>query len=410
MNIVVAVIVYDRFNNLKEWIRCWAMCETDNAELVIIHNYPNEIERESFSEYCQNLGIKYIPRINVGFDIGAFQDVCRNRLEGFPDYEYLIWCCDDALPMRKDFIKQYIDKANQPHIGCVALEISPSVRRHIRTTGFCVPRHVAEKLEFQVDPIVTKEDCYQFEHRGGNKIFLDQVISMNLKAIQLSPIQSACFWDSGFKRYKSREREHYNLFPKPPQSNAKIAFICPVYNSYPEIISSLINQTHTKWELHLVHDGPNSTGLRKLVETINDPRIIYTETENRSGKWGHMLRRDWLEKLKGSDADYICITNADNFHVPTYCEYMLKGFTNGQVATYCAQMSHSYIGWKIIDCKLQLGHIDCAGVLVRADVATDVGWTDIEGHSSDWTYFKAIMDKYGKEKFTKVDGMLLVHN
>lgn len=408
--VVVAVVVYDRFQNIKEWIRSWSMCETNGAELVIIHNYPNETERESFSDYCNNLGIKYIPRVNVGYDIGALQDVCRNRLDGFPDYDYLIWCCDDLIPMRKDFIKQYIDKFNQPNVGCAALDISPSVRKHIRTTGFCIPKHVAEKLQFLVDPIITKEDCYKFEHRGGTNIFLDQIKRMGLIAVQVSPINTACFWDSGFKRYRSREKEHYQLFPKPSQSSAKVAFICPIYNSHPQIISSLINQTHSNWELHLIHDGPNSTELRKLVETINDHRILYTETEARVGKWGHLYRQQWLQKLKGTNVDYICVTNADNFHAPTYCEYMLKGFTNGQVATYCAQMSHSYIGWKIIDCRLHLGYLDSAGVLVRADVATEIGWPDTEGHSSDWTYFKAIIDKYGSDKFAKVDGMLLVHN
>lgn len=408
--VVVAVIVHDRFYNLVEWVRCYNMCETQGAQLVIIHNYDSLQDKEAYSKFCQEAGVLYIPHENVGFDIGRFQDVCRNRLEGFPDYENLIWCCDDSLPMRKDFVKQYIDQIKRPGVGCVALEISKSVQTHIRTTGFCVPRHVADRLQFTADPITKKEQCYQFEHRGGKNIFLDQVTRMGLRAVQLTPVNTACFWDSGFKKYRNREKEHYQLFPKPSQSKAKIAFICPVYNSHPQIISSLINQTHSNWVLYLIHDGENSTGLQKLIDTINDPRIIYTETSHRVGSWGHLYRQQWIQKLKGTDVEYICVTNADNFHAPTYCEYMLKGFTNGQVATYCAQMSHSYIAWKIIDCKLQHGYLDAAGVLVRADAATSVGWPDVEAHSADWIYFKAIIDKYGVNKFARVEGMLLVHN
>lgn len=408
--IVVAVVVFDRFQNIVEWVRCFNMCETSNSELVIIHNYANEPDKQSYKEFCDHAGVRIIQRVNVGFDIGAFQDVCRNRLEGFPEYDFLIWVTDDALPMRKDFIKQYMDQFKNPRVGVAALEISKAVRLHIRTTGFAIRKEVADKLQFVADPITTKEQCYQFEHRGGTNIFLDQVVRMGYKAVQVAPVDSACFWDSGFKKYKNREREHYNLFPRPAQTNAKVAFICPIYNSYPEIISSLINQTHKNWVLYLIHDGPSTVDIKSIVAATGDKRIIYSETSERRQHWGHPIRKEYLDKLKTSDFDYICVTNGDNFHAPTYCEYLLKGFTNGQVATYCAQMSHSYIGWKIIDCRLQQGYVDCAGVMIRKDVACAVGWPDVEAHSADWIYFKTIIDKYGADKFAKVEGCLLSHN
>lgn len=408
--IVVALVVYDRFDNVKEWVRCWAMCETQGAQLVIIHNYDSQEAKEAYSQFCAEAGVLYIPHENIGFDIGRFQDVCRNRLEGFPDYKYLIWCCDDSLPMRKDFIKQYLDQVKRPGVGCAALEISKAVRTHIRTTGFCVPKHVAERLQFAADPITTKEHCYQFEHRGGTNIFLDQVVRMGLRAVQVAPIQTACFWDSGFKKYRPRDKEHYQLFPKPSQAKGKIAFICPIYNSYPEIISSLINQTHKDWHLFLIHDGPSSMDIKSIVAATRDKRITYTETETRLGNWGHGYRKEYLQKLKTSDFDYIVITNSDNHHMPTYCEYLLKGFTNGQVAVYHDQMVHSYLGWGIINCKLQQGYLDCAGVMVRKDVACEIGWQEVEAHSADWLYFNDIIKKYGAQKFAVVKGCLLSHN
>lgn len=409
MKIVVAVIVYDRFYNLVEWIRNWGSCSQQGAELVVIHNYANEGDRQSYQEFCNETGTRYIPRTNIGFDIGAFQDVSRNRLEGFPEFDLLLWCPDDNLPMRKDFIYQYAQKMT-PNVGVVAMEVSKSVRRHIRTTGFMVTREVCNRLQFVADPITTKEQCYHFEHRGGHQTFLDQVTRMGLVTRQLSDISVACFWDSGFKRYKNREKEHYMIFPKEAQSTGKVAFICPVYNSYPEIISSLINQTHKNWILYLIHDGENSTGLRKLIEHINDPRIIYTETAERVSKWGHPLRQEYLNKLKNSDFDYVVITNADNFHAPTYCEYMLRGFTNGQVATFCSEMTHSYVAWGVIKCRLQQGFLDCAGVMIRKDVACSVGWQNVEAHSADWLFFNDIITKYGADKFAMVPGNLLVHN
>jgi hypothetical protein len=406
---IVVVVVYDRFDNLKEWVRCWNMCETQGYQLVVIHNYENTEARDAYLNFCAQAGVSYVPRVNIGYDIGAFQDVCRDRLKDFPEWSTLIWCTDDNLPMRKDFIKQYVDKMTAG-VGVVAMEISTQVRLHIRTTGFCIRKEVAQRLTFNCDPLKTKEDCYQFEHRNISNHFLLQIQRMKLKSVQVCDIRTSPFWDSGNKRTKTREREHYLMFPKPSASTKKVVFICPVYNSYPEIISSLINQTHSNWELLLIHDGPSELDINSIVLAAKDERITYLETEKRAGNWGHSIRRDWLRKLKDSDADYIVITNADNFYAPVFCEYMIKGFDNGQVATYCSKMGHSYTAWGVIDCKIEQGYIDCGSVMVRADVATEIGWNDIHSHSSDWLYFNDIIQKHGKEKFAKVEGLLFIHN
>ncbi len=408
--IVVACVVFDRFNNILELVRCWNLCETGDAKLVIIHNYENLEAKESYEKFCNEAGIQYIGNKNIGFDIGRLQDVCRDRLPGFPDYDYLIWIADDSVIMRKDFIKQYIDKFEDPKVGCVAMEISKEVKLHIRTTAFCIPKKVASNLKFYNDTIETKGECYLFEHRHPEDTFLQQIERMGLKAVQVSYLDNSPFWDSGHRKTKSRLKEHQVLFPNPEQSPKKVAFICPVYNTYPEIISSLINQTHDNWHLFLIHDGPSKLNICEIVKATNDPRIEYIETETRVGNWGHRLRRDWIQKLKDTDFDYVTVTNADNFHAPNYCEQMIKGFTNGEVAVYHSQMIHSYINWGVINCKLQQGYLDSAGVMVRKDVAVNVGWNDITAHSADWLYFEAIIKKHGAHKFGKVQGCLLSHN
>ena len=148
MKVVVAVIAYDRFYNVVEWVRCWNLCAKQDAQLVIVHNYANDGDRESYQAFCAEAGVSYIPRHNIGFDIGAFQDVARNRLEGFPEFDYLIWCTDDVLPMRKDFVYQYL----QQKADVAAMHLSPSVRLHIRTTGFGITREALNKMQFPADP------------------------------------------------------------------------------------------------------------------------------------------------------------------------------------------------------------------------------------------------------------------
>src|SRR5678815_266538 len=92
--ILVAVIVYNRFDNLKRWLNCWRQCDTTDAKLIIIHT-GSEIDK--FKTACGETAT-YIHRQNVGFDIGSLQDVCRERLEGFHnDWDYLLWCTDCLL-------------------------------------------------------------------------------------------------------------------------------------------------------------------------------------------------------------------------------------------------------------------------------------------------------------------------
>ena len=47
--IIIAVVVYDRFDNVVEWIRCFKMC-LSLGELIIIHNYKNEEDKIKYSE------------------------------------------------------------------------------------------------------------------------------------------------------------------------------------------------------------------------------------------------------------------------------------------------------------------------------------------------------------------------
>lgn len=420
MRIIVAVICHDRFQNIKEWVRCWHECATNDAELVVIHNIDSQIASEAYSQFCHENAVGYVPSKNIGFDIGRLQDVCLERLHGFPnDFDYLIWCTDDCLPMRKDFIHQYISRLETQNIGCVAHEMSRQVKLHVRTTGFAISKKTALKLTFPADPITTKRHCYEFEHLSRKALY-EQIKAMGLQSIQIEKdLRVSPLWDSGRpgRTRLDRMKEHYSIFPLPTQSNKRVTFIAMIYNSYPEIVSSLINQTHKDWELILIHDGPSdgSVNIQGIVDAANDKRIIYMETKERKSNWGFHWRQWSLNQLKfnklGSESDYVVVTNSDNYYCPTFCEYMIKGFEKeGVIGVYCDKMVHSYTNWEIINCRMEQGFIDSGNVMIRRDVATEVGWNDIKSHSADFYYFRDIMEKYGKENFVPVKGVLFTHN
>lgn len=416
MKVVVAVIIYDRAQNLTQWLRLWAKSNTQEAELVICHNFRNEAERHHFHSLCQTANVRYIARENKGFDIGAFQDVCRNRIPEFPQkFEFLLWCTDDLQPVRPTFIQEFL-KVMERGVSAACYEVSKEVKPHIRTTGFMLRREHLARIRFNVDPITTKIQCYEFEHRDKANSLIDQMSKLG-RVLQVGDVETSPVWDKGHgsreakKRFKRREQEQKDNFKgAKPNVIGKVVFICPIYNQYPEIIGSLINQTHKNWELILVHDGPSETfDIKSIVEAAQDDRIKYKELPERTGNFGHKIRQEELKNL--TDGDYVVITNGDNFHAPVYIEWMLKGFVSeGIVACYCSHMIHSYIQWGQIPCRLEQGYVDCAGVMVRRTIAQEVGWNDTDAHSADWLYFQDIINRFSIRKWVMVQGCLLVHN
>lgn len=222
--VVVAVVVYNRYDNIERWLQCWGKADTQGAQLVIIFNNDNppSVWKSNFNGNHAP-GVHIVNRPNIGFDIGAFQDVCRNRLPGFPDYDYLLWCTDDTIPMRKDFIGPFLDSFEK-RTGITCMQISNEHRTHVRTTGFCVRKDVAQRLRFHTDPILSKADCRHFEHRGGRWTMYSQVEAMGLKIIQVADLQKSPLYDMGFwyrneaakklAPQKDRMNEHNSIFNK----------------------------------------------------------------------------------------------------------------------------------------------------------------------------------------------------
>lgn len=431
MKVVVVVVVYNRLDNVKLWLNSWKTCEKPfGAELIIVHNFDNSADCSVFSAECLKHGVRYVPRKNRGFDIGVYQDIFKDRLLGFEDnWDYGLFCADDTIPINRNFVSLYLEEIKKPNVGVVCLEVSREVKLHIRTTGFMISKEVANKLVFPVEIILTKMHCYLFEHRSPNA-FYEQILKKNLSVIQIKPtLRNAPLWDTGNRKNLNRWKEHYDNFPKKIELSGnenktadKVLFICPIYNSYPQIISSLICQTHKNWELLLIHDGKNITGLKKIIEDADDKRITYIESEKRENNWGHHLRQ-WALKEVGrnniiTNANYIVITNPDNYYTILALEEAVKVFKTNKEALvgYFGQFVHGYTSnqkdgtykFGVLNTKLELGWIDCGGAVIKREIATEIGWNSMEIYS-DWTFYEEIIKRYGKEVFYKIKGCHFIH-
>ena len=409
----IAVCIYDRIENLKIWLSIMQKYPQP-AKLIVIHNNPTP--NEEWRSLCGNTAT-YIPRKDVGMDIGAFQDVCRNRLSGFPDdWTKLLWCCDDCFPMAHNFIEQY-ESAMTDSVGVAAMCISRYVRPHIRTTGFMITRQAAERLTFPADPIITKEHCYQFEHRARSGTFKEQIELMQLKVIQVTNDAISPMWDSGYHRRVDRQKEFESFVGVPTPNNQQpkketqllhndifscVTFLCTINNSeHPAIVSSLLQQTNKNWKLWLIHNGPGK------VDIPTDERITVTYTDDDTGLWGHPNRAKYLKLV---NTRYVVITNHDNYYTPVFVDKMMNNFKLDTIAVYCSQMIHSYTDWNVIQCRIVRGFIDCGGVMLLTSAAQAVGWNNTTEHSADWLFFNDIIKKYGANKWVLVKGCLFVHN
>lgn len=197
----------------------------------------------------------------------------------------------------------------------------------------------------------------------------------------------------------------------------KVAIVCPIYNMYPQVISSMICQTYPHWELTLIHNGPVPTRqIDQIVARYADPRVHLKIHPQETGLWGHPLRAWALEKMKTRelmpDADLVVVTNADNYYAPPFLEQCVSALQSrpDAVAAYASKMVHNYLKWDVITVGIALGTIDCGGVMLRKDIACDVGWRSFE-HSSDWTFFADILTRHGgPSRWVPIPGCTFVHN
>jgi glycosyltransferase involved in cell wall biosynthesis len=101
--------------------------------------------------------------------------------------------------------------------------------------------------------------------------------------------------------------------------NPKISVLMPVYNTNPvylrQAIESVLNQSFRDFEFLILNDSPGNKALAEIVESFNDPRIIYLENEKTLGISDS--RNKLMELSRG---EYLAIHDHDDISRPTRLE------------------------------------------------------------------------------------------
>ncbi len=99
----------------------------------------------------------------------------------------------------------------------------------------------------------------------------------------------------------------------------------PVFNTAPYLtmsINSVINQTHSNWELLIIDDGSTDNSWSILQEiSLNDSRVKITRQDNAGVS---AARNVGLRHIKG---DYLCFLDSDDWLPPKSLELRLKKFS-----------------------------------------------------------------------------------
>lgn len=177
------------------------------------------------------------------------------------------------------------------------------------------------------------------------------------------------------------------------------------------LVDSFLVQTNPNWIMYVVHDGPSSPLIKKVMqEYINDSRISFEETPVRQQKYGHPIRKMMLRKIVGEVDDYILITNDDNYYIPVFVEYFLKKANKMTGMIFCNTL-HSYMGYDVLFTKVKQNYIDMGSFIVSLPIARRVGFRH-EDLTADGKYAVECADYCKKRRIGifYINKALFVHN
>lgn len=175
------------------------------------------------------------------------------------------------------------------------------------------------------------------------------------------------------------------------------------------LLHSFCAQTYANWHILVTHDGPLDAELQRAigVSVLHDSRITIEATPVRKQQFGHPHRQAAIEKLIQGGAEWLALTNDDNYYAPVYLEWLLHQALEKKADFVYCDMVHSHHLWKPLAGELRRGRIDVGGFLVRATVAAQIKF-DNYTFAGDWDYISRLQAK--SRIVVKVPATLFTHN
>jgi hypothetical protein len=183
-------------------------------------------------------------------------------------------------------------------------------------------------------------------------------------------------------------------------------------------VQSILNQTSDRWALRVIHDGPNREfrNLMQNYKRYNPEKINFSETTQRYNDYGHSLRQLGIQE---SSAEFLMLTNADNYLIPRAVEYIHQAVQGRPVDVVLYDMIHSHYcpggrmlpEYSYFETHYSRGSIDIGAAVVRTALAQRVGFRD-KSHDGDASFFEDLVPAAAPNplEIVKINRVLLVHN
>ena len=183
---LAVVVTHDRKEFVSKWLRAWNNAEHYGTKIAVIHAFDGKRpKQEEVDNILQHKPDFYVPIHNTPLkDFGALVMVLK-KIIPLPEWDYLFWFTDDMLPMRRTFLRPFVEKISKPNVGLVAqcyeprrgsAEMGGEVGGHIRTVAYATKRSVSELFELPWYRDLNPGCGHDFEY-GPNHI-LKQIRNM----------------------------------------------------------------------------------------------------------------------------------------------------------------------------------------------------------------------------------------
>jgi GT2 family glycosyltransferase len=186
-----------------------------------------------------------------------------------------------------------------------------------------------------------------------------------------------------------------------------VEFIVPTFDRIHPLkcmLESLMAQTNPNWCATVVIDNSEKEAYCYAFTEDYYPKVRFIFSGKRYNDWGHTPREIGKQQ---SEADYIILTNDDNYYTPNFVDELMKAAVDKPGIIYW-DMVHSYYNYSHFKCKPFYNQIDMGAFATRRDMAQSVHMkTDF---AADGLFINELIEKYPQEKIVKINKILFIHN
>lgn len=189
-----------------------------------------------------------------------------------------------------------------------------------------------------------------------------------------------------------------------------ITFIAPAANEEKNnriFVESMLAQRDSNWKAIVFHNGSNPE-MKQWIESYNDSRLVYEESDINTGMWGTLNRQTALTYIV--DTPYVVQTSIQDYWLQHAVTELNKVIVAMEPDMITWQAINHLFRYGILTGEIAYGHIDWGQWCVKTEYIKKVGIQKGNEFSSDWHTLQAVIQSGQIKNVQKLDKILTIHN